>query len=580
MAQQVKVHIDIEGAGTLEKYGSLIIRQSLFDHHTFEIHVPFEALEKEGEYFFDQSHGKVCGKAVTISFSPVFESGDYDFTFKGIVTEIALQSLSDMQNAFVLKGYSTTIVLEDCRKRRTFLKKNIQSIFQEVLQPYPGNVLKSTLKAKHKETIDYAVQYDETNFRFLTRMAAEYGEWCYYNGKELVLGEQSGSTITFKADGKQLFDMSIVLHPSKFTASHYDYLQNQLYEAGSDKQKVNGLGKYSDFALASSDKLFAQPSALPTNRPFKEQKELDDWAKAYQHQEASRLVVFRGKGEKPDLSVGTIIEVTGSMLEEKQLKDTSLGKYRVTEVIHEVDTGGNYQCRFSAIPESAGYPPPNPLVVHPVGVAEFARVIDNNDPEKIERVRVEFMWKDSHRESDWMRVGMAYAAKGIGTVFIPEKDAQVLVCYEANCPEMPYVNGSFWPKDGGDYNNDNNNLKGIVTRGGNVLAFLDETGNELIRIYNQQNKETYIELAFKSPGTIEIKTPGDIQLGGANITLEASQDLTLKGMNIKMEGTAKTEIKTAQLTAEGSATASIKGTNVDVAGDAVVSIKGGLVKIN
>lgn len=68
MAQQVKVHIDIEGAGTLEKYGSLIIRQSLFDHHTFEIHVPFEALEKEGEYFFDQSHGKVCGKAVTISF--------------------------------------------------------------------------------------------------------------------------------------------------------------------------------------------------------------------------------------------------------------------------------------------------------------------------------------------------------------------------------------------------------------------------------------------------------------------------------------------------------------------------------
>jgi uncharacterized protein involved in type VI secretion and phage assembly len=580
MAQQVKVHIEIEGNGTLEKYGSLVIRQSLFDHHSFELEVPFEALEKEGEYFFDQSHGKVCGKALTITFSPVFESGDYDFTFKGIVTEIALQSLSDMQNAFVLKGYSTTIVLEDCRKRRTFMKKNIQSIFQEVLKPYPGNVLKNTLKAKHKETIDYAVQYDETNFRFLTRMAAEYGEWCYYNGKELVLGEQSGPKISFKADGKQLFDMSIALHPSKFTAQHYDYLQNKTFEADSSKQKVSGMGKYSDFALDNSDKLFANNSNLITTKPFKDQKSLDDWSKAYQHQEASRLIVFKGKGEKPDMSVGTVIEVTGSMLDGKELKDTSLGKYRVTEVIHEVDSGGNYQCRFSAIPESAGFPPPNPFVSHPVGVAEFAKVIDNNDPEKIGRVKVEFLWKDSYKESDWMRVGMAYAAKDIGMVFIPEKDAQVLVCYEGNSPEMPYVNGSFWPKEGKEFTTDNNDLKGIVTRGGNIIEFLDEKGSETIHIYNKNNKDTFIELSFASPGTIEIKTPGDILLGAGNITIEASQDLTLKGMNIKMEGSAKAEIKTAQLTAEGSATTSIKGTQMDIAGDAVVSIKGALVKIN
>lgn len=580
MAQQVKVHIDIEGAGTLEKYGALIIRQSLFDHHTFEIQVPFEALEKEGEYFFDQSHGKVCGKAVTISFSPVFESGDYDFSFKGIITEIALQSLSDMQNVFILKGFSTTIVLEDSRIRRTFLKKNMQSIFQEVLKPYPGNVLKNTLKAKHKETIDYAVQYDESNFRFLTRMAAEYGEWCYYNGKELVLGEQSGPTISFKADGKQLFDMSIALHPSKFISSHYDYLQNKSFEADSNSQKVNGMGKYGDFALDNSDKLFAQPSTLQANRPFKDQKGLDDWSKAYKHQEASRLIVFKGKGEKPEMSVGTVIEVTGSMLEGKELKDTSLGKYRVTEVIHEVDSGGNYGCSFSAIPESAGYPPPNPFVSHPVGVAEFAKVIDNNDPEKIGRVKVEYFWKDKNKESDWMRVGMAYAAKDIGMVFIPEKDAQVLVCYEGNCPEMPYINGSFWPKEGKEFTNENNYLKAIVTRGGNIVEFSDEAGSECITIYNKNNKDTFIELSFASPGTINIKTPGDIALGAGNISIEASQDLTFKGANIKMESTAKTEIKAAQLSAEGSTATNIKGANVDVAGDAMVSIKGALVKIN
>jgi len=74
--------------------------------------------------------------------------------------------------------------------RRTFVKKSVQQIFDTVLNDYPGNVIKKKLNPRNKSTIPYVVQYDETNFEFISRLAAEYGEWLYYDGQEIILGIQ------------------------------------------------------------------------------------------------------------------------------------------------------------------------------------------------------------------------------------------------------------------------------------------------------------------------------------------------------------------------------------------------------
>jgi len=160
MAQQVKTKLELESGKKIAHFKDLVIIQDLFRHHRFEITVPFSELEKKDEIFFQSSHSDVCGKTLSVSFESVVKKAPFDFRFKGIVTEIMLSNLSDFSNVFIIKGHSPTLLLEDCSQKRTFIKKNMQQIFETVLNNYPGNVIKKRLKPKSKSVIPYAVQYD------------------------------------------------------------------------------------------------------------------------------------------------------------------------------------------------------------------------------------------------------------------------------------------------------------------------------------------------------------------------------------------------------------------------------------
>src|ERR1700719_4490960 len=175
MSQQVRTKLELETGKKIVRFKDLVIFQDLFRHHHFELTVPFNELEKKDEIFFQNSHKDICGKTISISFESTSKKTTFDFQFKGIITEIILSNLSDFSNVFVIKGYSSTMLLEDYSLRRTFIKKSVQQIFDTVLNDYPGNVIKKKLNPRIKNPIPYVVQYDETNFEFTSRLAAEYG---------------------------------------------------------------------------------------------------------------------------------------------------------------------------------------------------------------------------------------------------------------------------------------------------------------------------------------------------------------------------------------------------------------------
>src|SRR5205823_10155002 len=110
--------------------------------------VPFEDLEDANELFFHESHRNVVGKTIQFSFDPLLEKGSFNFKFKGLVTELALKNTSDTSNVFVLKGSSLTVLLEDSRLRRTFLQCSLTDIVNQVLTPYPSNLLKRSVNPK------------------------------------------------------------------------------------------------------------------------------------------------------------------------------------------------------------------------------------------------------------------------------------------------------------------------------------------------------------------------------------------------------------------------------------------------
>ena len=190
----------------------------------------------------------------------------------------------------------------------------------------------------------------------------------------------------------------------------------------------------------------------------------------------------------PNLLVGGVIDVQGMVVKRDKHSKESFGKYRITDIHHEVDSSGNYQNNFRAVPESAAYPPPNAHYRAPVAQPELAKVCDNDDPDKLGRVKVEFMWSGSDKESDWLRVSSPYTGAGEGLLFVPELETYVMIGYEAARPENPYVIGSLYPKNPGtDYTYSDNNRKIIQTKGGNQLLFLEDSGNEQIQISQRES---------------------------------------------------------------------------------------------
>lgn len=607
MARRVQVEIKLENGKTISHYHWLHISQALFAHNTFELAVPFEMLEDKGETFFSRSHQDVCGKTITVSFRPVSGSGSFDFLFKGVVTEITLNHTGSLANGFVLKGYSPTILLEDNRQRRIFLKQSLEQIVNKVLNPYPGNLLKRQIKPDFGDELRYVTQYDESNFGFLNRLAAQYGEWLYYNGRELLIGKpEDNEAVDFKIDGIQTFNLSVALHPLQFQMHRYNYLKHETYTNQSDGQSVDGLNTFGDFALRESGNLFGQASGLLAHRDVQEKGELDDMIKRLKSARTNQLVTFQGTGETPDLMVGTVINVSGSKPGSQQQED--YGKYRITQIRHELNSNGNYQNRFQAVPDKMEYPPVPPEWVPPKGYPELAEVTDNQDPEKLGRVRVRFFWPGNDCESDWLRVALPYTGEGSGMLFVPEEKAQVLVGYEAGLAELPIVVGSLYHPNPGDapdegYTYDDNYLKAIRTKGGNQVLLQDKEGEKTIVIGNTKQDKAKITLSFEDDGSVTIETGGKLSFKANEINIDAQTTLKITANAIELTGQEKIEAKAAQLklqadaSAEISAQATLKlsaastelsgqastkvsGAMVDISGQAMVNVAAALVKIN
>ena len=99
-------------------------------------------------------------------------------------------------------------------------------------------------------------------------------------------------------------------------------------------------------------------------------------------------------------------------------------------------------------------------------------VTNNQDPEKLGRVKVRFPWLSENDESWWARVAVPMAGKEIGTYFLPEVDSEVLMAFEQGDIHFPYVLGALWndPNKPPETNEDGkNNKRTIVSRSGMLI---------------------------------------------------------------------------------------------------------------
>jgi uncharacterized protein involved in type VI secretion and phage assembly len=186
-------------------------------------------------------------------------------------------------------------------------------------------------------------------------------------------------------------------------------------------------------------------------------------------------------------------------------------------------------------------------------------VTNNQDPEKLGRVKVKYPWLSESEESHWARMATMMAGKDRGSFYLPEVEDEVLVAFEHGDVRFPYVVGMLWngtdtPKyDNSDGKNDkrvmtsrgghefifdDNDQQGKViihTKKNHIITLDDSSGQEKISIVDKSGSNS-IEIdsmqnsiAFKSGMKLTIESQMIEIKAGAMMKIEAGATLTIKG---------------------------------------------------
>jgi len=465
---------------------------------------------------------ELLGQNITIHFH---QYGSVIYTFRGIIAHICnKKNQGGGYGKLHISGYAPSIVLDGGKTCQSYENKTLPEIIKEATEEYPQeSQIHIEGLINNEEKIPYTVQYNESDYQFIQRLAKRYGEFFYYNGTQFIFGSRAQKTITLYEGGDlREVEFELLLKPQKFNYLSYNSQMTRTEVKSSEQTETQYKENPFQFtAIKASEKVFAKTTdqtygALPDE--FR-----GDYLKdAVQREKESReqLMQVRGRSRNPHVHIGCFVKLI-------DINGLPMETYRVIDVTHYQGEGIYYN-EFVAIPDVfvAYYYDEQAL---PKAEQQPARVIDNNDPEGWGRVCVQFIWQEKYQaKTPWIRVVQPHAGGGKGFYFIPEIGEEVLVDFEDQNAERPFVVGSHYNgKEYSPFHNTNNDIKAIQTRSGHKLIF---TEDESI-LLSDKNGNT---LRFDTQGkNIEISAPESISLcAGKDINLSAGNNLLMDVANV------------------------------------------------
>ena len=459
----------------------------------------------------------LLGENITIHFH---QFGSVIYSFKGIIANICnKKNEGGGYGTLHISGYAPSIVLDGGKTCQSYENKTLPEIIAEATAEYPQeSQIHIEGLINNEEKIPYTVQYNESDYQFIQRLAKRYGEFFYYNGTQYIFGSRAQQTVTLYEGGDlSEVEFELMLKPQKFNYLSYNSQMTRTEVKGSEQTEPQYKENPFQFAaIQASEKVFAKTTDQ-TYGALPDEFRGDYLKEAVQREKEKReqLMQVRGKSRNPHVRIGGFVKL-------KDINDLPMETYRVIDVTH-YQGEGDYYNEFVAIPDVfvAYYYDEQAL---PRAEQQPARVIDNNDPEGWGRVRVQFIWQEKHQtKTPWIRVVQPHAGGGKGFYFIPEIGEEVWVDFEDQNAERPFVVGSNYNgKEYSPFHNTNNDIKAIQTRSGHKLIF---TEDESI-LLSDKNGNT---LRFDTQGkNIEISAPENMILNAKNMQLNVTESMITK----------------------------------------------------
>lgn len=544
---------DIELEGTRYHMDDFTLSQSLLTHNmlSFSMHKALPDEEINEPQF--ELCGYIIGKKITVSLKTVsIESeslnggGDTiaDIEFKGFITSASATRENSCYRIQV-EALSWDALLDDAAACKSFEQKSLSDIVNDVTSEYSGQ-LNALIDARFKDEIPYCVQYNETNFQFLQRLARRYGEWLYNDGTRLVFGNlNKQDSVRLSYPGIDIPSYSVDLRTQHVKFNH----MSSSYNAYDATQK-EGIKEAKKVYNSLSEKVFKASESLYTKETLQNlhsggfadndgrETVLNVSTKTQARGIKAGMLTYSGTTYCSKIKIGSTLIVvdnfiTNPMTNAKSPVDQD--EILITNLIHHFNADKEYRNYFYGIPAECDYPPYSNSDIYPYAPSCRAKVMDNEDPNNLGRVRVQFDWQaqlDAGMWTPWLRIAQPYAGGEKGFSFIPEIGEEVMIDFEGGNAERPYVKGMLFNGVGnpdGKWlpgNNSKNQIKAIRTRNGHTIEIHDEGKDGYIRIYDNK-KENYILTFSTDEKLIKLESTGNIELYAKNdIIMQAGHDIT------------------------------------------------------
>lgn len=586
MAKLVKKTSITVGKTDVTQFYQLSISQGIFAHHFFKLVCPAEALDgPKGELLSNSKDFVGNDFMVKIEGN---EKGVNPFKFAGIVTQVESSRINGHTGDIIISGFSPTLLMDNGPHCNSWEKKALKNIVKDVCDHFAKNLLSPKINPKDSQTLSYTVQYKETAWEFLNRLAATHGEWLFYDGEKIVFGAYTPKTsdVIFGASLSK-YNLALQVRPINNLHASYDYLNDKVHEA-----KPTGIPGIAGLDTTYGQDLFNVANKIFVNYPknfetgfLTNENQLKANTNIRAAAQASNMVRMTGSSISFGAQLGNVINA-----------NEKIGAYTIIEVNHFVDGQGNYQNEFVGIPQSIMVPPVTNYR-NPICETQSAIVTENHDTKGLGRVRVRFHWMKPNKQSPWLRITSPHGGGDKGMHFIPEKKEEVIVGFEGNSPTKAFVIGTtYHGKAKQSYSSSGNDKKAIRTRSGIEILMNDSDGSLTItdpsgNVINMDGKknititcpETFTvnakDIKLNAKNNINIDATENLIEEGKVVGITATEGLTETGKNVKINGTTDLNLDTPKLNMKGDETTlNSNKANLNASGD--MAMTGAIIKIN
>jgi phage protein D len=496
------------------------------------------------------------GSNIEVSLSAI-DGNSLSSVFKGTV--VSLEPEFEHGTTLGFRAYDGSHSLNQTKRADTYQNMTAADIARKVGQR--AGIDEGTIDSAGP-AFDFVQQNNETDWEFLWKLAQRIDfevlvldHKLYFRKAGPPAGTQDinlkwgdGTLISFRPR------VSGVQQVDQVTVRARDITRNQPFEATESlEQPATDIGiKRSDAAQATKG-----GTLVIADRPVTSQQEAQDLAKAYKAHVAAGYVEAEGVAKgNPAMKAGSKVKIDG-------IGTSFGGTYVVSSCTHVFQGTHGYRTIFSTAGRSA-----RSLVdmMTPKGKRGWGNsvvlghVTNNNDPDKLGRVRVKYPALGDDAESPWARVAAPNAGQSRGLLMVPQVGDEVVIGFEHDDVHQPYVLGSLWngtAKPGDDLTQSQDGSFSLQSDQKIVMHAKDVI---TIKSDKDLTVETQGKVEQKSQDAMSLKPSGDM-------TIDGSQGVTIKGgTSMSIEGTTNLEIKcgSAKITLTPMGSISISGTSISL----------------